>query len=310
MAKKYSKERLEEMTDEELDNLLMGEMFLMKEREKKMKQKVDAVKNIHKAIREGDVELFRENVKLIDINKKLFNRPDWEDNDYPDYDVMEFLSQQIYYREDKERYTYTKKYDGNIDSDIEMMKIVLDMGYDINQEGDYKTNKSLYLSILHNSTKVFKFLIDNGARYIANAGGLTSEHPIYQAARNKNREMMDILLSIGIEDTEWGGYTAEQSYQKQVQYQKEREEREKSMKSKKSLHYKLMAENEEYERLVLRSMNFQSPMMSGGCTPWDVQEQKYSELHSDIDRIKEIFEKETGEEVLGIYHDRQQFIIE
>lgn len=260
-------ERIKGMTNEELDNLLANEISLMKERENKLKEK-DAVSNIYKAVREGDINLFRENVQHIDINKKLFEK----------FDVMEFLSYQISYRANKERYWYTKKYDGNIDSDIEMMKIVLGHGYDLNKDG----NMSLYLSIHHNSTKVFKFLIDNGSRHIVNNGGFTSERPVYTAANHHNKEMMDILLSIGIEDIPYCGYKAEQVYQI-------REEKEKSLKRKKYLHYNLMAENEEYERLVL-SMNSQSPMM-------------YVDRHSDfkspiqiLDRIKEIFDKETGEE--------------
>ena len=304
MERKYSKERLEQMSNEELDNLLMGEMYNMKQRELKFKSKQDSVIDIRKSIREGDVDLFRQSISNISITKKLFDRSGWEDNDFHDYDVMEFLAQQIFYRKDKERYTYTKKYDGNIDSDIEMMKIVLDMGYDINKSDEKFGNKSLYLSILHNSTKVFKFLIDNGARFISECGGFAGDNPLRHAARKKNREMMDILLSIGIEDDEWGGVTAEQEYQSEL----EREERKKNIYIKKSLHYELMAKNKEYERLVLESMSFQSPMMCGGFFPYD--KQKYSKLHSDIDRIKEIFEKETGEEVLGIYHDGQQFIVE
>lgn len=289
MKRKYSKERLEEMSNEELDNLLMGEIFNMKQRELKFKSKQDSVNNIRKAIREGDVELFRQNISNISITKKLFDRSGWEDNDFHDYDVMEFLAQQIYYRKDKERYTYTKKYDGNIDTDIEMMKIVLDMGYDINKSDDKFGNKSLYLSILHNSTKVFKFLIDNGARFIS--GGL--DNPLHHSARKKNREMMDILLSIGIEDHEWGGVTAEQEYQNIIQSELKQKERKKNHYKKKSLHYGLMSEDQEYETLVNDIMNH------------NIDEE------STFERLKSIFKTKTGEEINGFYYDsRGNFEIE
>lgn len=307
MERKYSKERLEQMSDEELDNLLMGEMFNMKQRELKFKSKQDSVISIRKAIREGDVDLFRQNISNISITKKLFDRSGWEDNDFHDYDVMEFLAQQIYYRKDKERYTYTKKYDGNIDSDIEMMKIVLDMGYDINKSDDKFGNKSLYLSILHNSTKVFKFLIDNGARFISECGGLAGDNPLRHAARKKNREMMDILLSIGIEDDEWGGVTSEQEYQNVIQSELEREERKKNHYKKKSLHYELMAKNQEYETLVNDIMNHNTPFNLG----YEESIEQFKSRGEQFERLKTIFETETGVEIYGFYHDsRGNFEIE
>jgi hypothetical protein len=198
------------------------------------------INNIIKSIREANIDLFIENISKISLKEKYFYRYGFEDG-YPDMDIMEFLAYQKYNRSEKSEYVYSKQYDGNIECDIEMMTIVLNLGYDINN------SDALIIAITHNSTKVCKFLIENGANNIREGRGFVSDMPLHHAARSCNRELMDILYKIGYkDDKKFGGYSAEEEYILEMK----RKTNSLNVYEMLSKHYRLMFENSEYRETI------------------------------------------------------------
>jgi hypothetical protein len=201
---------------------------------------MEKITNIIKSIREGNIDLFTENISKISLTEKYFYRHGFEDG-YPDMDIMEFLAYQKYNRSEKSRYVYSKKYDGNIECDIEMMNIVLNLGYDINN------SDSLIIAITHNSTKVCKFLVENGANNIREGRGFVSDMPLHHAARSCNRDLMELLYKIGYkDDKKLFGYSAEEEYSAEMK----RNANSLNVYEMLSKHYSIMFENSEYRETI------------------------------------------------------------